>query len=98
MTGRELAMGTGEHSRRRLAQLAARWSYLIKRVAAPMLLATALCLGISLVTHSAWLQSLLIGLAGTWIGVLVTVFYVEVILERQAEQRWAAPTSLMTQR
>ncbi len=42
----------------------------------------------SLVTRG-WLQSVLIELALTFFGVLITVFYVERLVDRHEEQRWA---------
>lgn len=71
--------------------------YLIRLVAVPMAVLAILCFVLAALTNGVW-QGGLIELGATWLGVLVTVFYVEVILERQEARRWGDVERLITDR
>lgn len=62
--------------------------YLFWATALPMAALTAISLSLSFLITDVWTQGVLIGMTGTWIGVLVTVFYVEFVLQEHENKRW----------
>jgi len=62
--------------------------FLLKRLVVPLCAAAVASMLLSLFLCDPW-RSLLINLAATFLGSIVTVFFVERIIRRSEEQRWA---------
>ncbi len=71
--------------------------YLLKRLVLPLLFATGASLGGSLVAIEPW-KGLFVNLAATFIGSIITVFYVDAALRHSRELEWAHVRSLVNQR
>lgn len=70
-------------------------NFLIKRLIIPLLLLAILSLVLSY--FLPW-QGLFINLFTTFLGILITVFYVDKILSEHDRQRWAGVTSRVNKR
>jgi hypothetical protein len=62
-------------------------TFLFKWLVIPLSAAAVLSMLVSLCVSDPW-RSLLVNLAATFLGSIVTVFFVETILRRNEEQRW----------
>jgi hypothetical protein len=62
-------------------------NFLLKRLVIPLFAASALSILLTLFVPDPW-RSLLVNLAASFLGSIVTVFFVERILRRGEEQRW----------
>jgi peptidoglycan/LPS O-acetylase OafA/YrhL len=62
-------------------------SFLFKWLVFPLMAAAIVSMLVSLCVPDPW-RSLLVNLAATFLGSIVTVFFVETILRRGEEQRW----------
>ncbi len=72
-------------------------SYLLKRLVLPLLVATGVALGASLVVIEPW-KGLLVNLAATFVGSIITVFYIDAALRHSRELEWVQVRSLVNQR
>ena len=66
-------------------------SFLLKRLVIPLSVAAAIFMLVAFLTPDPW-RSLLINLAATFLGSIVTVFYIEVILRRDEQRQWTIVT------
>jgi hypothetical protein len=62
-------------------------SFLLKRLVIPLSVAAAIFMLVAFLTPDPW-RSLLVNLAATFLGGIVTVFYIEVILRRDEQRQW----------
>ena len=70
--------------------------YLTKRLILPLLGAAALSLWLSGHAQEPW-KSLLLSFAAAFVGSIVTVFYIDVILQRHERAQWASVRATATQ-
>lgn len=81
--------------RDRLRERFYRQSYLVRWVGLPMVAASAVFFVLSLLL-GGWLEGVLVDLAVTCLGVLLTVFFVERVLARENEIRWLRVRKIAT--
>jgi hypothetical protein len=62
-------------------------SFLLKRLVTPLSFAAAIFMLVAFLMPDPW-RSLFVNLAATFLGSIVTVFYVEVILRRDEQRQW----------
>lgn len=55
--------------------------YLLKALALPLLVLTAAAIGASVLVHEPW-SGLLVNLAASFVGSIITVFYIDVVMRR----------------